>query len=68
MNERAVSLGMTDTTYASASGLDDTRNLSTALDQAKLAQAALANPIFAKIVATGRTSSAGPPRRSRRSG
>ena len=55
MNERARALGMNDTTYASASGLDDTRNLSTALDQAMLARAALTNPTFAKIVSTQRT-------------
>ena len=36
---------MTSTTYASASGLDDVHNLSTALDQALLARAALRNPI-----------------------
>ena len=32
-NARAKALGMTSTTYASASGLDDVRTLSTALDQ-----------------------------------
>ena len=51
-NRRAKELGMTSTTYTSASGLDDTTNLSTALDQAVLARAALQNPTFAKIVAT----------------
>ena len=51
-NQKARSLGMTSTTYASASGLDDVRNLSTALDQALLARAALQNPTFARIVAT----------------
>lgn len=51
-NQKAQSLGMTSTTYASASGLDDVRNLSTALDQAVLARAALQNPTFARIVAT----------------
>ena len=51
-NEKARSLGMTSTTYASPSGLDDVRNLSTALDQAVLARAALQNPTFARIVAT----------------
>ncbi len=51
-NQKARSLGMTSTTYASASGLDDARNLSTALDQAVLARAALQNPTFAGIVAT----------------
>ena len=51
-NRKARALGMTSTTYASASGLDDVRNLSTALDQAVLARAALQNPLFAKIVST----------------
>ena len=51
-NRRAQEIGMTSTTYASASGLDDTRNLSTALDQAMLARVALQNPMFAKIVST----------------
>jgi D-alanyl-D-alanine carboxypeptidase len=54
MNERAAELGMDDTTYASASGLDDTKNLSTALDQAILARAALQNETFTEIVATQR--------------
>jgi D-alanyl-D-alanine carboxypeptidase (penicillin-binding protein 5/6) len=49
-NEKARSLGMTSTTYASASGLNDATNLSTALDQAVLARAALQNPTFARIV------------------
>ncbi len=51
-NAKARAIGMTSTTYASASGLDDVRNLSTALDQALLARAALQNPMFAKIVST----------------
>jgi serine-type D-Ala-D-Ala carboxypeptidase (penicillin-binding protein 5/6) len=51
-NAKARSLGMTSTTYASPSGLDDLRNLSTALDQAVLARAALQSPTFARIVAT----------------
>jgi D-alanyl-D-alanine carboxypeptidase (penicillin-binding protein 5/6) len=51
-NAKARALGMTSTTYASASGLDDVRNLSTAMDQAVLARAALQNPTFARIVAT----------------
>jgi D-alanyl-D-alanine carboxypeptidase len=54
MNERARKAGMTRTSYASASGLDDVHNLSTALDQATLARAALQNQIFAAIVATRR--------------
>jgi serine-type D-Ala-D-Ala carboxypeptidase (penicillin-binding protein 5/6) len=52
MNAKARSLGMVRTSYASASGLNDTRNLSTALDQATLARAALTNPTFARIVGT----------------
>jgi D-alanyl-D-alanine carboxypeptidase (penicillin-binding protein 5/6) len=51
-NAKAAALGMTGTTYASASGLDDFRNLSTAFDQAVLARAALQNPTFAKFVGT----------------
>ena len=51
-NAKARALGMTSTTYASASGLDDVRNLSTAMDQAILARAALQNPTFARMVAT----------------
>ena len=54
MNERARQLGMTATTYASASGLEDRRNLSTALDQALLAREALRNGLFARIVSTER--------------
>lgn len=54
MNVRARSIGMARTTYASASGLDDVRNLSTALDQALLARVALENPTFASIVSTRR--------------
>jgi serine-type D-Ala-D-Ala carboxypeptidase (penicillin-binding protein 5/6) len=51
-NARAQQLGMTSTTYSSASGLDDANNLSTALDQAILARAALQNPTFAAMVGT----------------
>ena len=52
MNARARSLGMAGTTYASAAGLEDATNLSTALDQARLARVALQNPRFARIVAS----------------
>ena len=51
-NAKARALGMSSTTYASASGLDDVRNLSTAMDQATLARAALQNPTFARFVST----------------
>jgi D-alanyl-D-alanine carboxypeptidase len=52
MNAKARAVGMRRTHYASADGLDDTRNLSTALDQARLARAALRSPLFRKIVGT----------------
>ena len=54
MNARARMLGMTRTTYASPSGLDDVRNLSTAFDQAILARVAMQNPTFSAIVGTAR--------------
>jgi D-alanyl-D-alanine carboxypeptidase len=54
MNARARAIGMTGTTYASASGLDDVHNISTALDQARLARVALRNQTFAAIVGTAR--------------
>ena len=65
MNERARAAGLTSTTYASASGLNDVTNLSTALDQAKLARIALRNQTFAAIVSTKRfaTKWAAPTRR-----
>lgn len=49
MNEEARTLGMHDTFYADAAGLDP-RTVSTAHDQLLLAQAAMANPTFAQIV------------------
>jgi D-alanyl-D-alanine carboxypeptidase len=52
MNSRARELGMTDTTYRSASGLEDELNLSSARDQAIVSRAALENSIFARIVRT----------------
>ena len=54
MNERADALGMTDTVYHSASGLEDETNLSSARDQAILARDALGNRTFARIVRTRR--------------
>jgi D-alanyl-D-alanine carboxypeptidase (penicillin-binding protein 5/6) len=54
MNAKARAVGLTDTTYASASGLDDLHNLSTALDQARLARVAMQNRTFAAIVGTRR--------------
>jgi D-alanyl-D-alanine carboxypeptidase len=52
MNRAAAELGMTDTHYASPNGLEDIRNWSSARDQAILARYALADPVFAKVVAT----------------
>jgi serine-type D-Ala-D-Ala carboxypeptidase (penicillin-binding protein 5/6) len=54
MNQRAQTIGMRSTVYASASGLEDVHNLSTAYDQALLARTALANSTFAKVVSTVR--------------
>jgi D-alanyl-D-alanine carboxypeptidase (penicillin-binding protein 5/6) len=54
MNEKARELGLTGTTYHSASGLNDRTNLSTALDQALLARVALRDPVFRQIVGTVR--------------
>jgi D-alanyl-D-alanine carboxypeptidase (penicillin-binding protein 5/6) len=50
MNEAAGDLGMTETHYASANGLDDTKNTSSANDQAIMAWYALGDPIFASVV------------------
>ncbi len=50
MNQEAHALGLTRTTYADASGLSpDT--VSDAADQTRLAEYAMANPVFAQIVA-----------------
>jgi D-alanyl-D-alanine carboxypeptidase len=49
MNLTARRLGMTDTTYTDPSGLKAT-TVSTAVDQVKLARAAMRNEVFRKIV------------------
>ena len=54
MNDRARRFGMRNTVYASASGLDDVHNVSTAYDQALLARAALRNVTFRRVVSTRR--------------
>lgn len=46
MNQRAAELGMTNTHFVTASGLDDPQHYSTALDMAKLGAAAIGNPAF----------------------
>jgi D-alanyl-D-alanine carboxypeptidase (penicillin-binding protein 5/6) len=50
MNAAAQALGMVHTTYTDPSGLDPT-TVSTARDQLIIASAAMANPVFAGIVA-----------------
>ena len=50
MNQTAQHLGMIHTTYTDPSGLNTT-TVSDAADQLKLADAAMANPVFAQIVA-----------------
>ncbi len=54
MNARGARIGMRETMYASASGLDDFHNSSTAYDQALLARTALLNPAFRQVVSTRR--------------
>lgn len=54
MNRKARQLGLTDTTYHDASGLNDETNVSSARDQAILSRAALESPVFASIVRTHR--------------
>ncbi|MGA4984556.1 D-alanyl-D-alanine carboxypeptidase [Streptomyces cellulosae] len=50
MNEAAEDLGMTDTTYTDPSGLNNT-TVSTAVDQVKLARAAMQQPAFREVAA-----------------
>lgn len=49
MNARAAEIGMTDTCFVTASGLDEGDHHSTALDMARLAAEALENPAFLEI-------------------
>ncbi len=58
MNEKAAALGMTHTAFANASGLDAQGHYSSALDMARLAAAAMENPVFSRIAST-KTASAG---------
>ncbi|MFE0671933.1 D-alanyl-D-alanine carboxypeptidase [Streptomyces sp. NPDC058867] len=50
MNAAAEDLGMSDTTYTDPSGLNDT-TVSTAVDQVKLAKAAMEQPVFREVAA-----------------
>ena len=52
MNETARALGMTNSSFANPHGLDDKNNYSTARDMAKLANVALGNPVFRRMVST----------------
>ena len=54
MNERAKQLGMHDTHFVNACGLDKPGHLSTAHDLATLAETALQNPTFNRITNKGR--------------
>lgn len=58
MNEKAAQLGMTHTSFANPSGLDEDGHYSCALDMAHLAACAMKNPTFARIAAT-KTATAG---------
>ncbi len=49
MNVRAAEIGMTNTNFVTASGLDDDEHYSTARDMALLAAECLRNPVFASI-------------------
>ena len=50
MNEKMAEWGITDTHFASASGLQDTNNYASAAALAKIASLAIHNPDFARIV------------------
>ena len=52
MNDEAKALGMSDTTFANASGLDDQAQQSTAADLNLLTEAVLTDPVLAEIVST----------------
>lgn len=50
MNEKAKSIGMNDTNFATPSGLDDEEHYTTAYDMALLGSYAMKNPAFRRIV------------------
>lgn len=52
MNEKAKSVGMTDTNFVTASGLDDEIHYSTAYDMAVLGAYAICNPVFSEMCST----------------
>ncbi len=49
MNDRARKIGMNNTNFVTASGLDDEEHYSTAYDMALLARECMKNPLFAEI-------------------
>lgn len=52
MNQLATRLGMKNSHFTNPAGFDESAHFSTASDLAKLAKAAITNPLIAKIVAT----------------
>ncbi len=52
MNSKASEIGMTNTNFVTASGLDDEMHFSTAYDMALLGAYAVNNPVFRKMCAT----------------
>lgn len=52
MNQKTKKLGMANSHFANPAGFDDITQYTTARDLAKLAKAAVADPMIAKIVAT----------------
>ena len=55
MNEKASSLGLSDTHFANPHGLDAEAHYTTAYELARIAQAALQDPLFKTIVSTRKT-------------
>ncbi len=52
MNEKAAELGMVNTHFANPNGLDDEGHYSTAEDMAKLAAAAMDDPVLRRVAST----------------
>ncbi|HRX03634.1 MAG TPA: D-alanyl-D-alanine carboxypeptidase family protein [Anaerolineae bacterium] len=59
MNQRAAELGLTDTHFANPHGLDADNHYSSAQDLWRLAELAMANPVFRTMVATQSHEAAG---------
>ncbi len=55
MNQKALSLGLTDTQFQNPAGFDGDGHFSSAADLAKISRVAMSNPQFAKIVGTKET-------------